>query len=101
MNQPGRVPDLEPGLRIIGLVGYFNALRSLAGVIDNSLTMSIIEDWQRHTYVRLERWERECIFAMDRAFRQSYGAVLKWHAERKQIKTGKDRDWNRANGRRS
>ena len=63
--------------------------------------MAIIEDWQRHTYVTLERWERECLFAMDRALRRSYSDVVKYHAERKPIKSkmnsGKDKDWKRAN----
>lgn len=93
------VPDLEPNARCIGLISYFNNIRSFAGVVDNPLTMDIIEGWQRHTYVTLNRWERDCMFAMDRAFRHAYGNVLKYHADRPQVGVkGKDKDWSKANG---
>jgi len=86
----------------MGLIQYFNSARSFAGVIDNPLTMSVLEEWQRHTYVTLDRWERECLFAMDRALRRSYSDVVKYHGERKPVKAlingGKDKDWKRANG---
>ena len=85
-KQAAKIPDLNPPARCVGLIQYFNSARSFAGVIDNPLTMSVIEEWQRHTYVTLERWERECIFAMDRALRRSYSDVLKYHASRKQVK---------------
>lgn len=67
-------------------------------MIDNPLNMAIITDWQSHSHVRLERWERDCLFAMDRAFRRSYNDVVAFHAKRKQIKTGNDRDFKRAHG---
>jgi len=81
-RQPGKIPDLTMPSRCAGLIQYFYAIRNLTGIIDNPLTMAVIKDWQEHTYVELERWERECIFAMDRAFRRSYSDVLKYHAER-------------------
>ena len=93
-----KVPDLKPPARCIGLIQYYNSARGFAGVIDNPLTMSVIEEWQRHTYVELERWERDCLFAMDRAFRRAYSDVLQYHAGRKQVKLGKDRDWTKAHG---
>lgn len=102
MRKGDRVPDLNPPSRCIGLIQYYNSARSFAGVIDNPLTMSVIEEWQRHTYVQLDRWERECLFAMDRALRHAYSEVVKYHAGRKQVKAlvngGKDKDWMRANG---
>lgn len=51
-------------------------------MVDNPITMAVIKDWEEHTYVKLERWERECIFAMDRAFRRAYSDVLKYHSDR-------------------
>lgn len=63
------------------MVGYFTDIRSQAGYIDTPLNMSIIEGWQRHTGVVLERWERDCIFLMDRVARRSYNDVVKYHAE--------------------
>ncbi len=102
MRKGDRVPDTRPPSRCNGLIQYYNSARSFAGVIDNPLTMSVIEEWQRHTYVVLDRWERECLFAMDRALRRSYSDVLQYHASRKQVKTlvggGKDKDWKRAYG---
>lgn len=92
------IPDLSCPKRCMGLVNYFQSIRSLAGAVDNPVTMGIIRDWEAHSYVILSRWERECIFAMDRALRHSYGEVLKYHAERIQIKIKKGRDWSMANG---
>lgn len=92
-----KVPDLTIPYRCNGLIQYFHNVRSFAGVIDNPITMSVIKDWQDHTYVTLQRWERDCIFAMDRAFRRAYNDVVKYHSTRKQVKLGKDKDWARAN----
>jgi len=102
MRKGDKVPDIKPPFDCMGLIQYFNSARSFAGVIDNPLTMSVLEEWQRHTYVTLDRWERECLFAMDRALRRSYSDVVKYHADRKPVKAlingGKDKDWKRANG---
>lgn len=81
MRAGHKVPDLNPSPRIMPMVQYFNDARSFAGVIDNPMTMDVIEGWQRHTGVKLERWERDCLFAMDRALRRGYSDVLKYHAE--------------------
>lgn len=86
MKKGNLVPDTKPPSRCSGLIQYYNNARSFAGVIDNPLTMSVIKDWQEHTYVSLDRWERECLFAMDRALRRSYSDVLRYHASRKQVK---------------
>lgn len=101
MRKGSKVPDTSQPMRCSGLIAYYNSARSFAGVIDNPLSMSVIEEWQRHTYVSLERWERECLFAMDRALRRAYSDVVRYHGERKQVKVlmaGKDKDWKRANG---
>lgn len=80
------------------LAQYFNSLRSFTGVIDNPMTMGVVKDWQEHTYVRLERWERDCMFAMDRSFRRAYGDVVSFHASRKPVKAlmGGGRDYEKA-----
>lgn len=81
MNAGHKVPDLEPSARIITMVQYFNDVRGFTGVIDNPMTMDVVEGWQRHTGIKLYRWERNCLFAMDRALRRSYSDVLKYHAD--------------------
>lgn len=81
----GRIPDLSPPLRGIGLIQYFNNIRGIIGDPDKPIRMADFEDWQRHTYITLDRWERECLFQMDAAFRRAYGGVLKYHAGRKPI----------------
>lgn len=86
----------------MGLIGYFNNIRSFAGVIDNPITMAAIKDWQDHTHVNLDKWERDAVFAMDAALRRSYADVVKYHAQRKQVKNtvggGQDKDWQAAHG---
>lgn len=81
MRAAHKVPNLDPPQRIAPMIQYFNDARSFAGVIDNPMTMDVIDGWQRHTGVTLDRWERDCLFAMDRALRRSYSDVLKYHAE--------------------
>lgn len=90
---------MEPSPRILGLIQYFNNLRAFTGVIDNPMNMSIVLDWQKHTHINLERWERECLFAMDRAFRRSYSEVLSYHVGRKPVKAlvNAGRDYQKAN----
>lgn len=68
--------------RCADLIGAFYDIRSFAGVIDNPVTMTMIKEWQEHTDMTLKKWERNCIFAMDRAFRLAHSDVLKYHAER-------------------
>lgn len=80
------------------LVVYFNELRSMTGDYEKPITMDLIEGWQRHKYIKLEKWERESVFAMDRAFRRSVSEVLEFHSKRKQTKLGADKDYRRANG---
>lgn len=57
----------------------------MVGDVEKPIRMSDIEDWQRHTYIKLERWERECVFLMDAAFRRAYSDVVRYHAGRKPI----------------
>lgn len=67
---------------LIGLVAYFNELRSFTGDYEKPLTMDIVEGWQRHREFRLVKWEREALFAMDRAFRRSVADVIQMGNER-------------------
>lgn len=71
----------------------------MTGDYEKPMTMDIVEGWQRHREFRLEKWEREAMFAMDRAFRRSVGEVLQYHARRPVIKAlmeNKDKDWSKA-----
>ena len=76
---------MKPPAHAGGLIQYFSNIRSFIGDVEKPMTMGVIDDWQRHTYVNLERWERECLFAMDRALRHAYTGVVKYHAGRKPI----------------
>lgn len=93
-----KIPSMDYPAKYSGLIGYFNAIRQLAGITDNPITMATIKDWQSHSCVELERWERDCIFAMDRAFRRACSDVIKYHAARKQVGVKKDKDRGRYNG---
>lgn len=64
------------------MVGYFRDIRAHAGYLETPISMPVIEGWQRHAGVALERWERECIFAMDRAARSAHADVVKYHSDR-------------------
>lgn len=83
-------------------MSYFYDIRPLAGISDNPITMEVLEGWQQHTYVRLSRWERECIFLMDAAFRRAHCDVVKYHSSRGKITAliqgGKDWERARKNG---
>lgn len=57
-------------------MAYYNELRSLTGDYEKPLTMDIVEGWQRHREFKLEKWEREAMFAMDRAFRRAVHSVI-------------------------
>lgn len=65
----------------------------MVGDIEKPITMDIIRGWQDHTYVKLDRWERDGIFVMDAALRRSYHDVVKFHAQRdadmQKLKAGK------------
>lgn len=80
------VPDIKPPQGYEVLIRYFNELRNFCGSIDTVLTMDIIEQWQRHSYVEFAKWERDCMFGMDRALRHAYSDVVKFHSRRTKIK---------------
>lgn len=89
---------MTPPVRCVELIQWFNDIRSSAGDVDKPIKMDDIEDWQRHRSITLHRWERDCIFAMDRSLRNSYANIVKWHSERKPIKLDSGNDWNKAQG---
>lgn len=74
---------------------WFWDARSFCGNYENVLTPDLLNQWQGHTYNRLDKWERDLLFGMDRAFRNSYSDVLQYHMQRKQIKTATDMDKGR------
>lgn len=79
------VPELNPEPVCRALVAYFYDVRRFCGIIDNTMTMDHIEQWQRHTYVILRRWEREAMFVMDSALRRGYSSAVKFHAKRSKV----------------
>jgi len=74
------------------LVEWFWNIRGFCGSYENVMTPDIVRQWQDHEYITLEKWERDCIFGMDRAFRHAYSDVILWHGKRKQIKNTSDKD---------
>lgn len=104
-NQAGAGKDIKevlPPPDFSHYLDWFWEVRDLCGGVDNPIRMGIIEEWQRHSGIALQRWERDALFAMDRAFRRGYSDVLKWHMKRPQMKLN-DTDKNRVgkNGRHS
>lgn len=82
MNAPHKVPNLTPPSRGVGLISYFWDIRSRMSSPDDAVNLATIKDWQESCYITLERWERDCIFAMDSAFRRARVDVIKYHADR-------------------
>lgn len=79
------VPDLTPEPICRALTEYFYDIRRFCDTIDNKMTMAHIEQWQRHSYVVLRRWEREAMFVMDAALRRGYSSAVKFHAKRSKV----------------
>ena len=76
-------------------LGWFWDAREFCGSYENVMTPDLLNQWQGHSYTVLQRWERDLIFGMDRAFRHAYSDVLQYHMKRKQIKTESDKDKGR------
>lgn len=73
----------------------FWAIREMIANPDLAMTLDHICQWERHTYNRLQKFERDLVFTMDRAFRRARIDVLEFHGKRKSIKA-EDRDTRRA-----
>lgn len=78
------------------ILDWFWGARGFCGVVDNVLTPDILSQWERHECIKLQKWERDCIFGMDRAFRLAYNDITSWHMKRTQIKTASDKDKTKA-----
>lgn len=87
-NAPEMVPVISINPFNEGLVSCFWELRSFINDPFDVLNMEDIERWQRHAGIKLGKWERVCMFSMDRAFRRSRADVLKFHASRSKNKNG-------------
>lgn len=85
MRQPDAVPDNDLPLEYSKYIDYFYDLRGFCSEASIAIQPSLIADWQSHSGVHLHRWERDCIFGMDRAFRRSHANVVSYHASRKPI----------------
>lgn len=86
-----RIPKPKLRVECLQFVEWFWDARAFCGNYENVLTPSILAQWQSHSYVELERWERDVLFGMDRAFRHAYSGVLQYHMRRDQIKDDKDK----------
>lgn len=84
MSRRSLIPDLRFDHDCAAVSDYFFEARRLIDGIDNVLTMDHIEQWQKHSGIVLLRWEREAVFAMDRAYRQGYRSAVEFHHKRKQ-----------------
>lgn len=73
---------MEPPSVCYYMVQHFHTMRTWAGSEENPITMGIVSQYQDHVGYNFERWERNCVFMMDGAFRQSYYDAVKFHANR-------------------
>lgn len=90
-REPERIPDIPVPEDEYYLIDMYWEMRSFVGPIDSEgvITIQSIRDWQDHHGVHLERWERKCMFELDRAFRRAYIDVVKFHSGRTIDKTNK------------
>lgn len=98
-NQGGNIPEVD--IPFDGLEYYhsFWDIRDMIGDPDKPVNMSAIREWQDHTYRKLDKFERDFIFKMDRAFRHSRIEVLKYHEKRPKLKL-EDNDRQRMGNKR-
>ncbi len=92
------VPDFELPGHLAFYWDKFWSIRGICGAEENPITPDILDQWCRHDYCDFERWERQALFDMDKALRQSSGEVVKFHSERSKIDL-KDNDKDALNGR--
>lgn len=87
VNREHQIPDIKVPTGCEYLIEMFWEMRSFVGPIDSDgvLDMSVIKDWQSHHGIKLDRWERVCMFETDRALRRAYYDVVKFHAGRDKV----------------
>ncbi len=79
------IPEVDIPIEGVEYWHNFWDIRNLVGDPEKPVTFAIIDDWQRHTYNVMQKYERDFIFAMDRAFRHGRIEMLKYHAKRPKI----------------
>lgn len=94
------MPEEGFDLDVAPYISDFYRMRGLAGIVDNPITIDVIEQWERHTYSRYQKWERDLFLDVDRAFRQAQAKVVKFHNGRTKVKT-EDNDKENLSGRRN
>ena len=79
-----RIPKIVAPVDCIDLIGWFWDIRSFIGGVDNPdpVTMREIRDWQDHSYIIMDKWQRDAVFEMDRALRRGYMNSVKFHMKR-------------------
>lgn len=97
-NRGDQIPELFLNPDYQHYLDVFWEIRSMCGDSETPIRPSLIFEWQSHTYQVLQKWERDLVFDLDRAFRQSRAEVLEFHSKRKAIDL-EDKDKGRLNGR--
>lgn len=85
INHEQQAPDIDIPLDFTQYVNWFWDIRAFAGSVDNPVNMDHINQWSSHTYNELQRYERDFIFGMDRAFRHAHSEMIKFHSKRPKI----------------
>lgn len=99
-NREDQIPVSVLPIEHVERLQQFFDIRSICGSIENPVTPDIIRQWESHSYVTFQKWERDVILHCDRSLRHAHGEVLKYHANRKPIKL-EDNDRAVLNGRRN
>ena len=97
-----QIPEVVPPVDGISIITYFWDMRAYKGAAEDRLQLCDIEAWERHTDIRLEKWERAAVVAMDRSLGHATMEMLQFHQTTvSKIKIpDKNKDRNK-NGRRS
>ncbi len=79
------VPSVDVPVDLIQYIGFFWEIRGFVGDPESPMTPRHIAEWSSHTYNTLQKFERDFMFSMDRAFRHERAEVVEFHTNRKQI----------------
>lgn len=94
------IPESSLSIDYVDRLNQFFEIRNICGSVENPVTLDIIKQWESHSYVTFQKWERDAILHMDRTLRHAHGEVVKYHSTRKQVNL-EDNDKGRINGRRN
>ena len=84
-HREAEIPDTDVPIDLMQYMGFFWEIRGFVGDPDLPMTPRHIAEWSQHSYNNMQKFEREFMFDMDRAFRHERAEVVKFHNARKQI----------------